>query len=350
MQFSQPSPNNISPEEVTPLTGRTIRTSKKKPKGPKEPEEPKIPIPYRVQHTILTQTQEILEECFYDYACTHMGGVIRGRKWDCAAAAELTEWTGIFRSSKANLPCYLGRNLLKTIDQMRHAAVHRVRTPLGRILEFLECGVLVAQRFNDRTRAGQINKFHSDLRRHFRGKLTAEVQNGSALETSASERMQWLRTPPEDDLDELESNIPQELAHDQSENPRSAGALNESPAQSICNTGNILDGEHAVSDGERAMSDPGQTVSDGERALSGHGQTVSDGERTVSGGEVTMEDETTGRGDETAQGEEAKDVTMGEPDINNDVDMTMEEVKEPEESSDAPLASDVCENTLADAN
>ena len=380
-----------SPDDIPPLVGDNdyiMRLQKN--------------IPYRVQHTVLTQTQTLLEECFYNYASKHMPGLVRGRGWDCPAAGELTEWIVIFRR-KQDLPFLLGPHLLRTIADLRHTAVHRRRVRLARVLEFLESAILVAQRFKDRKRAAQISTFHLDLKSKFKAKVKVKVKktvepSGSVQEMSTSEKIEEAQNQHKE-LDKPESQVPHELAHGKSENQSPTGALVESSAQPIFNTGNTLDGEgsihdgehtmsgleHTVSDGEHVMSGPEQAVSGGEPTISGASsasgaegtipggehtmsgldQTVSDGEPTISGAsgasgaEGMVGEEATGGVDEMAQGEEAKDITMGgavtghvtqEPEILNDVDVTMEETEELEEFPDAPTVSDLCEITMSGTN
>jgi hypothetical protein len=71
--------------------------------------------------------------------------VLKKENWDCAEAVELTLWRPIFleNSSKIFSPSAIKSikkplpDLLSSICQLRHTAVHRVRLPASSILDFI---------------------------------------------------------------------------------------------------------------------------------------------------------------------------------------------------------------------
>lgn len=101
-------------------------------------------LPFVVQHQLLVRVQNILERACYAFAQKKLGGVLQREGWDCAEAVELNRWPRIFLIYQDEFSVNelegLGKplpELLDSITQLRHAAVHRIRLSANSVLQFV---------------------------------------------------------------------------------------------------------------------------------------------------------------------------------------------------------------------
>lgn len=47
---------------------------------------------YSAQHSVLSDIQQVLEECCFDFTKKWLSSEVKNHKWDCAVAMKLTEW------------------------------------------------------------------------------------------------------------------------------------------------------------------------------------------------------------------------------------------------------------------
>lgn len=97
-------------------------------------------LPFQTQHKLLVLAQETLERACYDFTIASMPELIKSEGWDCAEALELNIRTRKMESREDNFlvedVAELGKpfnDLLDTIAQIRHTAVHRLRISANRI-------------------------------------------------------------------------------------------------------------------------------------------------------------------------------------------------------------------------
>ena len=88
-------------------------------------------LPFKLQHSILTQTQRLLEECCYDFAGKWFPSILEDHGWDTPEAVELNKWWMTLR--KYDIPAAaIAANpdqslsvLFKRAASIRDCAVHR---------------------------------------------------------------------------------------------------------------------------------------------------------------------------------------------------------------------------------
>lgn len=186
---------------------------------------------YRTQHQIVTTVQSILEECCYEFAEEHLSEVIATEEWDCPESVELTSWTKILLKNQhlfapAALTA-LGRPLKTVLDtaaELRHTAVHRLRTSAKGIERLVRNAEALAKLLlNDSSRTRKIGTIRRELQSG-----TEELQrNKDLLETRLAEQIESI-TEKRAELDRLEIRLVRDMVDEDRENQRVVGrALNE---------------------------------------------------------------------------------------------------------------------------
>jgi len=101
-------------------------------------------IPLQTQHRLLVKVQAILEDACYVFGHRMMGGILSKEGWDCPESVELNIWARVFRSNEdkfdAEKLADLGKpfpELLDSIAQLRHTAVHRIRVSAIKVQQFI---------------------------------------------------------------------------------------------------------------------------------------------------------------------------------------------------------------------
>lgn len=130
------SPERLFPSTVTPT-----------PNGPGAqvnsiPRLFPVYLPFTAQHAILVHLQKLLESICYAYGKEKMPDILQNRGWDCAESVELNRWTEEFLKIQHRL---LGDTatktpldqLLRSVANIRHTAVHRIKVNSRGIEQFL---------------------------------------------------------------------------------------------------------------------------------------------------------------------------------------------------------------------
>jgi hypothetical protein len=101
-------------------------------------------LPLDTQHLLLVKVQAILEEACYAFGHKMMGDILQKEGWDCPESVELNIWAWVFRCNEdkfdADKLVELGKpfpELLDSIAQLRHTAVHRVRVSANKVQQFV---------------------------------------------------------------------------------------------------------------------------------------------------------------------------------------------------------------------
>ncbi|RKL43128.1 hypothetical protein BFJ72_g4541 [Fusarium proliferatum] len=145
-----------------------------------------VHLPFATQHLLMEQLQKTLELACYQYGVKELQSTIQERDWDCPEAVELNRWTEIL-GHKGNLKRE-GINkplpeLLQSIAQIRHTAVHRVRTDSTRLQGFLADAEDLARALGDVVRTEAISK----LRFHTQSVIAALAQKKSSMQRQLDE-------------------------------------------------------------------------------------------------------------------------------------------------------------------
>ncbi|KAI5847860.1 hypothetical protein DFP73DRAFT_474952 [Morchella snyderi] len=163
--------------------------------APPLPSDPEIPsLPFKQQHRILTALQSILECACYDFARKHYPNLLVRKHWDCPEAGEITQWARniAFEFRKDPINTKGARDVevfistLKSTDEIRNAAVHRIPVTGKDIQRFIESSRAVTSMLGDKRRKREIDRIGgimetnvrlvSELRREKDDKLRAELE------------------------------------------------------------------------------------------------------------------------------------------------------------------------------
>lgn len=131
-------------------------------------------LPYKVQHQVLWRIQRLLEECCYAFTEEWLPDLLEQRRWDCPEAIELNNWTEVVIKRLSKLPCHcfgdLGSDprasltdVLMSINDLGHAAVHRVRTRAKGISEMIRCATKFARALRSSACEKQLDELHREL-------------------------------------------------------------------------------------------------------------------------------------------------------------------------------------------
>ncbi|KAH6880116.1 hypothetical protein B0T10DRAFT_532044 [Thelonectria olida] len=185
-------------------------------------------IPYQSQHLLLTTSQQILEECCFDFAAKWLPDIVRENGWDCPAAVELTEWNKIMGTKHYDRipPLALDLSgstltqLLAKTHMLRHTAVHRLPTPARGISQLLDCAVQLAGALQDHKRAAQLEQLKSEVD----SKIQAMELTKNFLENDTSSKLDDIRRQREE-LDRRERELIANMVRQDREDKALVGKL-----------------------------------------------------------------------------------------------------------------------------
>ncbi|EQB57289.1 ubiquinol-cytochrome-c reductase cytochrome c1 [Colletotrichum gloeosporioides Cg-14] len=138
-------------------------------------------VPYGAQHAILTTAQIVLEECCFDFASKTIPDALK---------------------LPQGLSGVTVQSALVSTHQLRHTAVHRLRTTARGISRLLESAVGLAEALNDVARAAQLEELKSELD----GKIKAMEMSKNVLEDRAAAGLEEIRRQREE-LDRQEKQL-----------------------------------------------------------------------------------------------------------------------------------------------
>lgn len=157
-------------------------------------------LPYRTQHLILNQAQQLLEECCYAFVQRWLPSVLADENCDSAVGIELNRWTALITQNLNHIPkqafdCHRHHHLLhrgdrgrggtpervgeqdvfadrdrdeieatlRAINNLRHTAVHRLPTTARGVRELLGTGVALAALLWDPARAAALEDLAAEV-------------------------------------------------------------------------------------------------------------------------------------------------------------------------------------------
>ncbi|KAF5976578.1 hypothetical protein FBULB1_6889 [Fusarium bulbicola] len=124
-----------------------------------------VHLPFPTEHLLMEKLQKTLELACYQYGIRNLQSAMEMRDWDCPEAVELNRWTellekeGNLQQEGFNKPL---KELLQSIAQIRHTAVHRVRTDSSGLQRFLADAEDLARALGDDTCREAISKLRLD--------------------------------------------------------------------------------------------------------------------------------------------------------------------------------------------
>jgi len=136
-----------------------------------EPINPRLVLEPEYRHGVLNTTQTLLEQaCFY-YAQRWMPHVLKQKKWKVPQDGELSEWwravqrEKIPASSTAFPPDLNVEAPFVRLSQLRHAAVHRVETPVDILKRMMVDAIAIVGGIRDDLRCNRLQKMSEALQK-----------------------------------------------------------------------------------------------------------------------------------------------------------------------------------------
>ncbi|KAF5580591.1 uncharacterized protein FSUBG_13351 [Fusarium subglutinans] len=208
-----------------------------------------IHLPFPTEHVLMEKLQKTLELACYQYGMRELQSTMQKRDWDCPEAAELNQWTELL-GQKGNLkqegfskPL---KELLQSIAQIRHTAVHRVRTDSSGLQRFLADAEELARALGDDICTETISKLRLDTQ----STITELRENKQCLKMQldeAQEEISKRRT-------ELDQQEQENLRHMESEDKRYCALAGEMLQKALNLIGSLAiapETGHAVLNGDR---------------------------------------------------------------------------------------------------
>jgi hypothetical protein len=143
----------------------------------------------------MEKLQKILELACYQYGVRELTSIMQKRDWDCPESVELSKWAELLRHEGSLKRQGSGKplkELLSSIAQIRHTAVHRLRTNSTGLERFLAdaedlAGVLGENMYTDAISQLSLDA-QSTLRELARNKQFIQLQLEKAQEEIAKQR------------------------------------------------------------------------------------------------------------------------------------------------------------------
>ena len=183
-------------------------------------------LPYQTQHQLLVKVQGILEKACYEFGARELKETVQNEGWGCAESAELNRWPQIFLLNQDKfLPTdlqELGKpfaQVLNSITQIRHTAVHRLRISANRLEQFMIDAEAIARLLRN----------DNDVQRLTRLRVNTQVtidelkRNKDLLESKLSSKLRKIASQRAE-LDRLEHVAIVEMLKEDNEYKLLAGA------------------------------------------------------------------------------------------------------------------------------
>ena len=126
-----------------------------------------IHFPFKVQDMILTRTQELLEECCYNFTKEHVPNLLVDKRWECPKAIELNKWTTAIIKRHRQLPAAAFRKsgctipqVLIAVNKLHHSAVHQMRISAKGIIQLILRDQDIDTSYLERTKRKSKKKQH----------------------------------------------------------------------------------------------------------------------------------------------------------------------------------------------
>jgi hypothetical protein len=148
-----------------------------------------------------------------------MGDKLQKEGWDCPEAVELNIWAHLFRCNEDKFDpktvLELGKpfsELLDSIAQLRHTAVHRVRVSASKVQQFLIEAESLANLLHNNTATQTLSR----LRREAQHVVDDIGRNKDLLESTVKEKLQEIEAR-RCELDSLECSVVEDMLREDKE-------------------------------------------------------------------------------------------------------------------------------------
>ncbi|KAH7208666.1 hypothetical protein DER44DRAFT_720508 [Fusarium oxysporum] len=152
-------------------------------------------LPFPTEHLLMEKLQKVLETACYEYGVRELSSVMQHRDWDCPESVELNQWAELL-GHEGNLKRQgtgkALKELLRSIAQIRHTAVHRLRTNSRGLEQFLADAEDLARILGDNIYTQVISQMRLDakstLRELAQNKQFIQLQLEEGREEIAKQR------------------------------------------------------------------------------------------------------------------------------------------------------------------
>lgn len=176
-------------------------------------------LPLHTQHRLLVKVQAILEDACYAFGHKMMEDILQKEGWDCPESVELNIWARVFRCNEdkfdAEKLLELGKpfpELLDSIAQLRHTAVHRVRVSANKVQQFIMEAEFLTNILHNNTCARTLSR----LRREAQQVIDELGSNKDLLESILKEKLQEIDAQRRE-LDRLECKAVEDMLREDKE-------------------------------------------------------------------------------------------------------------------------------------
>ncbi|KAF4415225.1 hypothetical protein FACUT_13587 [Fusarium acutatum] len=140
-----------------------------------------VQLPFPTEHLLMEKLQKTLELACYQYGTRELQSIMQERNWDCPEAVELNQWADLL-GHDGNLQ-WQGRGkplkeVLRSIAQIRHTTVHRIRTDSTGLQQFLADAEDLARALGDDIYTEVISKLRLDAE----STITELAQNKQSIQ------------------------------------------------------------------------------------------------------------------------------------------------------------------------
>ena len=165
------------------------------------------------------KVQTLLEHACYTFGCNILGEILREKGWDCPESVELNVWAGVFRKNEEKFDTEkifeLKKpfpELLHSIAQIRHTAVHRVQVSANTVYQFITDAEALANILHNNT----CERALSRLRREAKQVIDELGRNKDLLESMLKEKLQEIDARRRE-LDNLECKAVEDMLREDME-------------------------------------------------------------------------------------------------------------------------------------
>lgn len=123
--------------------------------------------PSRTQHKLLVQLQSVLEAACYEFGKRTMPDTLRRHGWDSAESLELNRCTRVIQQWQFSDVCPTNKprdELFRSISNIRHTAVHRLRVSVDAIEQFFTDAETLLLLLGDDLRRSEIAMLRQECR------------------------------------------------------------------------------------------------------------------------------------------------------------------------------------------
>lgn len=202
-------------------------------------------LPYNTQHQLLIKVQTLLEGACYNFADKALRDILAKEGWDCPESVELNRWPRVFLSNQdkfsADAMDELGEPLAQLLDsmtQLRHTAVHRLRVSVKRIDQFMVDAESLVRLLQDDACIRMLSR----LRRETQLTVDELKRNKDLLESSLAAKLKEIAAQRAE-LEQLERVAVEDMLKEDKDYQAFAGA---SLSQAIMSPETMLQSEAAT--------------------------------------------------------------------------------------------------------